>query len=325
MGTIQQGRQGAVGFAFQSAEGTANATPDVYLPFNSNTLQNRHEPIPVTHSVASRRMNESSVQGKKWSEGELGVILDTVNSGYPIKLFMGNELLDTGTPNSHTFYTTVSGNTPKFATLIYKYGDTVTEQFSDVAANTLSLNIGDGLGELNVALMGNASTDASDITPTTTSGTPLSFTNYSLQFGATLAAAASANPTPVEEFTLEATNNIEMIFSSQSTAGTNSNNPRKKRLGNLEYTGTYKLFFDSVTERDAYMTSIKRALRVRFTIGSLETFTINISKFRLNEYEIDTGIDNLYAISGSFTGETDRTQVPNDFNIIIQNSKGTVY
>lgn len=325
MGTIQQGRQGSIGFAFQTDEDTPNTTPSVYLPWNVNTIQGRHEPISVQHSVASRRMNESSVQGRKWCDGDLGVNLDMINSGYLIKWALGNELLATGTPNEHTLYTTVSGNTPRFATLIHTFGDTAIQQLNGVACNTLSLSVSDTLAELTAGVLGKFPVSGETQTPTTLSGTVLAFPTYNLKLGADLSAAESASPTPAQEFNLDINNNLEQIWSSQKTAGTNSNDVRTTRLGNLEITGNYMLFFDSVTERDAHYNLIKRAAVVTFGVGGLEELKINMSKFRVNEKEIETGLDDLYAITGNFVVETDRSQVPNDINVVLKNNKSTIY
>jgi hypothetical protein len=247
----QIGSLGYIGFALQTDFDTPNTTPDVYLPFNTFTLEGKHEPTPVEHSVTSRVKDVSSVSGKKQSEGDVEINLDTVNSGYLFKLFMGNELLAAGTPNTHTFYPTVSGNTPKFATIIRNFGDVTQKQYT-VAANTMSIAVSDGLTTLGMGLMGKFPVAGASQTPTTTSGTVMNFARYSIQLGADLATADAASPTPAEDFTLEANNNLIMVHSSRSTDGTNSNDVRLIRQGRLELTGTYKIFFDSTTERDRY-------------------------------------------------------------------------
>ena len=130
---------GSVGFAFESSAGTPNTTSDVYLPYTANSLRGHHEPIEEISAKTARHMDKGSVIGKKWAEGDLSIDLDVVNSGYLFKMALGSELLATGTPNTHTFFTTVSGNTPKTATLIYSRGDTDIEQYAFSSCDQLDI------------------------------------------------------------------------------------------------------------------------------------------------------------------------------------------
>lgn len=322
---VNQGRLGTVGFALQTAFGSANTTPDVYLPFNSYTVEGKHEPIPITHAVSHRISNVSSVRGKKWSEGDMEINLDAVNAGYLFKLALGNEVYTAGTPSDHVFYTTVSGNTPKFATLMVEREGADTQEFDNMACNTLTLAVSDGAATLAASLMGGYPKAGANNTPTTTSGTVFSFANYALQFGTDLATADAASGTPVQEFTLEINNNLEVIHSSQATQGTTSYDISALRTKNLEISGSYKLFFDSTTDLDAYANLTKRSMIATFYASANEQIIISIPKFRINEKTVDTGIDDLYMITANFVAELDRTQVPNDVNVNIKNSKASTY
>lgn len=326
-GTIQQGRQGWFGMAFQTDESTPNTTPAVYIPWITDSLQGKHEPIPISHSVASRRGVDNSVQGKKHSEGDLAINMDVTNAGYMFKWFTGNELLATGTPNLHTFYTTVSGNTPKFATVIKNFGDVKQEQFNGVAMDTLTLNFtsADGLIELGSTLMGKFPIDASTQTPTTTSGTILTAFQASLQFGDDVSGAEASSPIAIEEFAFEGSNNLTMIHSTQITQGTNSNDVRTIRLGNLEYGGSYKLFFDNTDERDKYASLLKKVMVVTFQNTANEKVVLRIGRAHVEDQEIATELDDLYGITSTYKGETNRDVVPNDFHLEVSNDKGTVY
>ena len=320
-----QARLGSVGIAFQSAFGTPDTTMDVFIPYNSNTLEGMHEPIAVNHAVGHRMSEVSSVQGKKHSEGGLEADLDVTHAGYFFKWALGNEIYTAGTPSNHVFYTTVSGNAPLFATVINTRTGADVEQFSDVAVDTLTLNAADGLATVAVNVKGKFPTTGATQSPTTISGGVVSIYNMSAKFGDTLALAGVATPTPLQEFSLEVNNNLEVIHSSQATAGTDSNDVAMIRCKNLGISGQYKLFFDNTTDRDAYYTLVKRSMIVKFSLGSLQDITINIAKFRLDEKTVETGVDDLYMITGSYTAELDRSQVPNDLNVVINNAKTSVY
>lgn len=320
-----QGRLGSIGIAFQSAFGSPDTTMDVFIPYNSNTMEGMHEPIAVNHAVGHRMSEVSSVMGKKRGEGSLEANLDVTHAGYFFKWALGNELYTAGTPSNHVFYTIASGNAPLFATVINTRPGADVEQFSDAAVNTLTLNVADGLATVAVNVMSKFPTTGATQTPTTVSGTVFSFANMGLQFGSSLAVAGSATPTPVQEFSLEINNNLEVIHSTQATSGTATNDVSMIRCKNLEISGQYKLFFDSTTDRDAYYTLNKRSMIAKFSNGSLEDLTVKIAKFRLDEKTVETGIDDLYMITGTYKAELDRSQVPNDLNVTINNAKASTY
>src|SRR3990172_6549421 len=151
MGQIDIARLGGLGLAIETSAGTANTTASVYLPYSENSLRGHHEPIENISSRTSRIIDSDSVLGKRWAEGDVEILADVVNTGYLWKLALGNELLVTGTPNNHTFYPTVSGNTPLTATLINSRGSTDVEQYSFAAIDELNFEVSDGLATLNAS------------------------------------------------------------------------------------------------------------------------------------------------------------------------------
>ena len=149
---ITIGRLGYLGLGIESAPGTANTSPDVYLPYTDISLRGHHEPIEVIGATTSRHQQKDSVVGKKWGEGDVAIDLDVVNSGYLFKMALGQEVLVTGTPNTHTFYTTVSGNTPKTATLI-QGRDTDVQQYTYGAIDELNIEVSDALATATASIM----------------------------------------------------------------------------------------------------------------------------------------------------------------------------
>lgn len=315
--SITIGRLGYLGLGIEDTAGTPK-TASVFLPFTDVSMRGHHEPIEVTSSKTSRAVDVSSVVGKKWSEGDVKMNLDVVNSGYLWKLALGNEICATGTPNVHTFYVSVSGNTPKTATMIFGR-DTDIEQYAFCAVDELKLDVKDGLGELSASVKGQFPTAGSVQTVTMTSGTVFSFKDMSVKFGNTLALASAASATPLNEFSLSIANNLEMIYRSGSADVSTIRNK------GIKVTGSYKVFFDSETEKNAYYNLSKRAMQITFTGNANESTVLHIPQFRLNEGEISTGLDDFFVVTGNFVAEDVVDAGVRLFDAVVSNDKATVY
>lgn len=315
---ISIGRLGSIGLGIETTPGTG-VSADVFLPYTDNSMRGHHEPIEIISATASRHMDKDSVVGKKWAEGDVAIDLDVVNSGYLWKLVMGNEILETGTPNSHTFYTTVSGNTPKTATLIYSRGDTDVEQYVFAAIDELSMEISDGIGTMTASFMSKFPTTGSAQTPTTTSGTVFSFKDLNVRFGSTLTAAAAAGATAINDLSLTISNNIEVIHRSGSA------DVSTIRTKGMRVTGSYTLFFDSATDKNAYYALNKRAMEITFTGNADEQLRIRIPRFRLTEADISTGLDDFYVVNAEFVAEDVVDSGVRLIDVRLQNDKGDVY
>lgn len=311
------GRLGYVGFALESSPGSVQA-PAVYLPYTDISLRGHHEPLEIIAAKTSRLIDKDSVKGKQWGEGDIAIDLDVVNSGYLWKLALGNEQLDTGTPNSHTFYTTVSGNTPKTATL--RFGrETDHEQYLYAAANELTMEVSDGLALLTTSLQSKFPTTIAAQTPTTTSGTIFSFRNLEVRFGSSLSAAAGAGATALSNLSLTLANNLETIHMSGSGDVT------AIRTKGFKASGSYTLFFDSETDKNAYYALNKRAMEIKFTGNVNEELRIRIPRFRLSEGEITTGLDDFFVITAEFVAEDLVDSGCRLLDVRLQNTKDSVY
>lgn len=314
---ISIGRLGSLGLGIESTPGDAVAA-SVYLPYTENSLRGHHEPLEVISSKASRHMDKDSVVGKKWSEGDVAIDLDVVNSGYLWKLALGNELLVTGTPNNHTFYTTVSGNTPKTATLIYSR-DTDVEQYVFSAIDELSMEVSDGIATMSASFMGKFATTGAAQTPTTTSGTVFSFKDMNVKFGATLSEASGNDATAMNDLSLTIANNVEVIHRSGSA------DVSTIRTKGLRVSGSYTLFFDSETDKNAYYNLNKRAMEITFTGNANEQLRVRIPRFRLSEGEVSTGLDDFYVVNAEFVAEDVIDSGVRLIDVRLQNSKSTAY
>lgn len=318
------GRLGYLGLALESSPGTQNTTPSVFIPYTDISLRGHHEPIEVIGSTASRFVQRTSVVGKKWSEGDVSIDLDSVVSGYFLKMLFGNEVLTTGSPNTHNFYVTSSGNTPKTATMIFGR-DTDVEQYTYVALNELSLEVSDGLAVMSASVMGDFPSTGVAQTPTVTSGTVFAFPNMEVRFGGTLATAASASDTTVSELSLTMSNEVEMIYQSGQA------NPTALRTKGFTATGNYSVFFETETEKNEYYNLNKKAMEVKFNGITNEDLKFRMPRIRLNESEVNTGIDDFFMVDTEFIVED---QVGGGGSLdsgvrfmdaVLRNSKAAVY
>ncbi len=316
---ISISRLGSLGLAIETSAGTANTTASVYLPYSDNSLRGHHEPIENISSRTSRLMDASSVLGRRWAEGDTEILADVVNAGYLWKLALGNELYVSGTPSNHTFYPTVSGNTPLTATLINTRGSTDVEQYTFASIDELNFEVTDGLATMKASWMAQYPVAGAAQTATTTSGTVFAFKDYAINFGSTLTTAGTNPTTPVNEFHLTIANNLEVIHRSGSSEVSTI------RSKGMRVSGSYKLFFDSVTERDAYYALQKRAMILTASGNANESLRIRIPQFRINEADIDSGLDDFYALTADFVAEDVVDSGARLIDIRLNNSKSSLY
>lgn len=315
--SISIGRLGYFGLGLESSPGSAVAA-SVYLPYTDMSLRAHHEAIEDIASKTSRLMDKDSVVGKKWGEGDVAINLDVKNSGYLWKMALGNEMLESGTPTSHTFYVTASGNTPKTATVIMGR-ETDVEQYAFTALDELNMEVSDGLATLTASLMSQFPSVGATQTVTTTSGTIFSFKDLGVRFGTSLTDAASASATPVNDLSLTIANNIEVIHRSGSA------DVSTIRTKGIRVSGSYTVFFDSETDKNAYYNLNKRAMELRFTGNANEQLRVRIPRFRLSEGEISTGLDDFFVVSAEFVAEDVIDSGCRLIDVRLQNDKTDVY
>lgn len=324
---LLEGRQGYIGLGIETTPGTTVAATTV-LPFMTNTIMGKHEPTLDIAARGSRALNYTSIQGKRWGEGDLEVNVDTLNIGFIFKLATGTEA--TSTPGAgvtdHLFYTTVSGNTPLTATL-YQYQGIDVQKYASMALDKVDLEVKDGLMTAKTTFKGLFPTTGSN-TNQTVSGTLLNFTDYTLKFGSTLTLAAAASFTPVTDFLMTINNNAEVIFeNSTTTASTGS--ATRVFWKSLEVTGAFTRFFESQTERDNYYNLNKQSIIMTASGTGLpsalnETLTINLAKCAYVDQSVETGIDNFYAIKTTFKAEVDQVQ-GKQYDITLRNYRSAAY
>jgi hypothetical protein len=321
------GRLGFLGIAIEATPGTPEASPDIFIPFTENTLRGHHEPLMDNSARTSRIKDVGSVAGKRWGEGDVTMYLDSLNVGYLLKMAFGIEARTqkNATPpvHDHLFVPTVSGNNVVAATLWDNKG-VDTEQYSYAACDMAELEVTtDGIATLTTSIKSKAPATVTAPALTTTSGNLYTWKDMNARFGGTVAAARLATATKLSNLKVSIANNLELNYKS------GSNQPDTITTGSLEVTGSFQLFFENVTDRDAYYNLTKRSLVVTLTGASLgsgfsEQIEIVLKKLVLEDIDMETGVDDLFAITCNFRAELDQDQA-GYAEATLRNGKATDY
>lgn len=322
------GRLGYLGLAIEASNGSAEATPDVFIPFTENSLRGHQEPIREMSSRASRVADYSSVLGKKWGEGSVRMYLDSINAGYLLKMALGQEsrsqLNATPPVHDHHMYPTVSGNNVVSATL-WDYKGVDVEQYTYMAVDVLDVEINtDGIATIGASVMGKAPASVTAPTLTTTSGTLYTWKDLSAYFGDTTVGALASSAVKLTNAKFQISNNLELNYKS------GSNQPDTVTTKQLEVTGSYQLFFENVTDRDRYYNLTKKSMILRLTGANLgaggyaERLDFVFKKVHIEDVEMETGLDSLYAITCNFRAEYDVAQA-GFIECTLRNGKSTDY
>lgn len=321
------GRIGYLGLAVEATPGTPESAPDIFIPFTENSMRGHHEPLFDNASRSSRVKDYGSVAGKRWGEGSVTMYLDSINAGYLLKLAMGQEartLKNTTPPvHDHLMYPTVSGNAATAATL-WDFKGVDAEQYSFAAIDTCEIEIGtDGIATITGGFMSKAPATVSAPALTTTSGTLYTWKDMNARFGSTVNAARLASATKINDLKLTIANNLSLNYKS------GSNQPDTITYGPVEVVGEFSLFFENVTDRDAYYNLTKRSMVVTLTGASLgsgfgEQIEIVLKKITLEDIDMETGLDDLFAIKCNFRAEWDQDQA-GYAEVTVRNGKATDY
>jgi len=321
------GRQGYFGIAIESVAGTPENSPVVFLPFTDNSLEVVAEKLSDISSRASRVLNHDSVEGRKWTEGDIAMYLDSINSGYLFKLAMGSEVKTqvsvSPAVDNHQFIITASGNSPLTATgWLYRGSGVSVKRTSRLAVNSLDVEItNDDMATMTASFIGSESDNVNAPSLLTTSGTVYSWANANVKFGSDVNDAKNQTATKLTNFQFSLNNNLEPIFRSGSSSLDNL------FTKNCEVTGEYTLFFENDVHLDYYRNNTKRTMIVTLTGanlgGQFETLEIIFERIVLEDKSIETGQDSLFAITGTFRAINDI--VGQIMVVNLSNGKTTVY
>jgi len=321
------GRLGYLGLAIEASQGVAEGTPDIFIPFNENSLRGHHEPIMDNAVRTSRIKDGGAVLGKQWGEGSVQMYLDSNNCGYLLKMALGLEsnTVKNASPNinDHLFTPTVSGNLPITATLWNNQG-VDTELYTFSAIDQLEIEVtNDGIATINASFMSKLPTVTTAPTLTTPSGTLYTWKDMNVRLGATVPLATVATPTKVTNFKCQVSNAVELAYKSGSSS------PDTVLLGSLEVTGSFTMYFESITERVNYLTLQKQTVIVGLTgaglgAGFTEQLNLVFKKVSYEDVDMETGVDDYFAITCNFRAELDRAQA-GFVEATLRNGKTSLY
>ena len=321
------GRLSYLGLAIESVAGTPEATPDVFIPFTENSLRGHHEPLADIASRNSRVKDYGAVTGKKWGEGSVTMYLDSINAGYLMKMAFGAESRtqkNAAPPvHDHLLYPTVSGNAVVAATL-WDYKGVDAEQYSYAAVDSVEIEVSnDGIATIQGNFMAKAPSTVTAPTLTTTSGTLYTWKDMTARFGSTVAAARVASATKLTNFKLSIANNVELNYKSGSAQ------PDTITYGPVEVTGSVTLFFEDAVQRDNYYNLTKQSLIVTLAgagiaAGYTEQIEFVLKKLHIEDMDMDTGLDDLFALTLNFRAEWDQDQA-GYVEATLRNGKATDY
>lgn len=319
--SLATGRKGFIGVGLQPGFQVPAAIAD-YVDFTNLSLTGMQDQIPVDHATSNRDKVFSTVAGKRWSEGDVELYVDSKNAGYFIVAALGT--VQTQNPSGSVFRHTATRNntnTPQYLTITDDRS--VDRQiYADVAVKELQLSVGTDLATMKATLTGNFPQTTTSGTKTTASGNVFNFANAQFAFSTTISGAQSATPLQPHDFKLNIKNNTEAVFAHSF------NTPRSINHKQFEATADFTLYFENTTDRDAYYAQTKQAASLELTgngIGSgfNESVVFNFYKTSIQSFALDTGLDNFYAEKVQLTCEYD-TLTGRTIDAVITNTK-TLY
>lgn len=292
--SLEIGRKGYIGVALESTPGSPE-TIDDYVPFTENTLEAKHEPIPNEAAYGVREKTFDSVEGKKWSEGSIGINCDATNVGYFLVAALGSNSPSNvaGSVYDHTI-TRNNSNTPQTMTITQARGSIDKQYYRNVAVKTLEFSVADALVDAKASLLGKFPITTTSGSLTTASGSLFSFADAEFSFGASVAAAGAAtNLKPHDmKFTIE--NNTVANFRH------GSNEPDTIDHGEFEAMAEGTLYFEGTTQRDYFYDLQKQAASFRMTGAGIgggynEDLEFRMYRTYYEGFELETGLADFYA------------------------------
>lgn len=305
------GRRGALGIGLQTVGSESSTTTiDMFIPYLSCNLQEKHTPIADVSAKGIRDIQgNDSVEGKKWGEGNIEIVLEPRSAPYWFGLVLGSLTSSAGiTPlvNYHTI-ARKADNQPLSATI---YRDRVVDEvkFPYSVVNALELNFADDVAKLSVDILSKFPVVETD---TVDYSTDLEL--YTFKHATMLLTLGGATSTiSIKEFTLNVNNNAEVRHSP------NDNDAAKIVSKGFEVAGTLVVDFETTVQRDAFKNVSKQALTVTLT-DSTNVITITIPQIRVDSLEIDTPNDDISAETIAFKAEYDATTTKT-IGVVVQNN-----
>lgn len=293
--SLSIGRRGALGVGIEAVAGTTTAVRH-FIPFLSCDLVERHTPIGDVSAKGIRdEQGSSSVEGKKWGEGSIEVILDPITCGYWFALVLGDVASSILTTVYTHEMTRTANNTPRTATI---YRDRVVDavKFPNSVVNSLELNFADDVAKLTMDVLSKYPIVEGGETPTYIALDLYTFKNVYVE----LATSGTTTSLKVKECTLTIDNNAEAVYAP------NSNNVNEIISKQFNVAGSFAVNLENTTQISAFTDLTKQNLQIVFEKDTSKII-INIPQFRVDTETIDTPIDDISQETVDFVAEYDGT------------------
>ncbi len=290
------GRRGALGIGLETAgsEGTTTAI-DMYVPYLANSLIGKHT---VIADVAAKGIRDTqgndSVEGKKWGEGLIEVVLEPRSAPYWFALALGSISSSAGAEIQYHTISRKADNQPLSATI---YRDRVVDEvkFPYSVVNTLALNFADDVVKLSLDILSKFPVVEAD----TSSFVDLELFTFKHAY-VELSLSGSTSTLTLRELTLNINNNMEVRHAP------NDNDVDKIVSKGFDISGSMIIDFETTVQRDAFKNVSKQSLSIVFT-KSTNIITITIPQIRVDLLDIETPNDDVSQETINFVAEWDST------------------
>lgn len=294
------GRRNILGIVLEETPGTEKDSQH-YIPFLECSLVERHTPIADAQAKAVRDEEGSySVEGKKWGEGGIKVVLDPTTAPYWLALALGTiDSAPDGEKYKHTI-TQKTDNVPQTATI--RRGRVVdTIKFLNSAVDSLELNFADDVATLNAKLFSKYPVEDDESPSALPELKYFTFRNALVKLGSAESpeSPAGMDEYKVREFTLKIENNAELIYAP------NDNDVDRIAWKGLRVSGSFSLLFESEVQKLAFKDLVKQSMFVSFEDADGNTIEINIPRFRVDNWNPETPLDDLAQEGIDFIAEYD--------------------
>ena len=294
-------RRGALGIGVEATPGTPVTPTDWLQPSTAPALKDmvEYENIETARGRIEKSQGQKAM--KKFGEGNVEILLDAESAAIPLGLILGSTVSATAGATLYDHTSTIdTTNTAKSATVVL---DRVTDirTFPYAVISELSIKVSDSFAILTMTFASkkSATGEADD---SYTEVVCMSFENLEAQFGTTVAAAGSANATPLSGLDLTITRDVEKIFQSGDVE------PTSLVYKTLSVAGNYSLLFDAVTNRDKYLDDTQNAAIFTFTDADDKYVKITIPNLRIANWEPSNDLDEIVTQTADFQGHYDDTQ-----------------
>ena len=289
------GRRGNLGIGTESTVGTTT-TIKAWVPFLSVDLSERHTPIGDMSARGIRdEQGPEFVEGKKWGEGSVEVVLDAEVAPYFLLLAMGTYASSTSGIYIHTF-SRKTANDPLTAT-IYRDRDVDVLLFPNSVVNTLEVSFADDVAKLTANILSKFPVEEDTETPSYADLDLFTWRNAEVEVNN----AGSTSALKVREFNLQINNNVEPIFAP------NDNNVDSLAMKQFGVSGSMVVDFENATQRDFFhdLTDVKLTVSL---LESTHKITFTMPKVFIDNDEISTPIDDISQENINFVATHDGTE-----------------